>query len=75
MPHDVLRIRLICVLLDTVSHVLKRSKLYKKRLDTFLIYFDRYISFKWSLTLDVRFMIENTIEDLRPGREIRNQAL
>ena len=70
MPHDVLRIRLICVLLDTVSHVLKRSKIYKKRLDTFLIYFDRYISYKWSLTLDVRFMIENTIEDLRPGRQI-----
>ena len=75
MPHDVLRIRLICVLLDTVSHVLKRSKLYKKRLDTFLIYFDRYISFKWSLTLDVRFMIENTIEDLRPGREIPKPSL
>ena len=27
LPHDVLRIRLICVLLDTVSPVLKRSKL------------------------------------------------
>jgi regulator of nonsense transcripts 2 len=75
MPHDVFRIRLICVLLDTIVGVLKRGNVHAKRLDTFLLYFDRYVAFKWSLTLETKFMIENTIEDLRPGRDIPEPSL
>jgi len=67
-PHDSMRIRLVCVLLDTVGKM-KRFRMWNK-IDAFLLYFDRYVAYKWSVPLETKFMIECTLELLRPERDV-----
>lgn len=65
-PGDCFRIRLVCTLLDTCGQYFDRGS-SKKRLDKFLVYFQRYILSKTKIPMDVEFMISDTFEALRPN--------
>ncbi|SGZ02313.1 BQ5605_C033g11201 [Microbotryum silenes-dioicae] len=87
MPDDSFRIRLICVLLDTCGECFDRGQL-RKKLDTFLIFFQTYVLTKRGIPMDVGFMVDDLFEKLRPKTnrfgsleeaekvvsELRNQA-
>ncbi|XP_028304226.1 regulator of nonsense transcripts 2 isoform X2 [Gouania willdenowi] len=73
-PDHLFRIRLVCTLLDTCGQYFDRGS-SKRKLDCFLIYFQRYIWWKKSLDLwtkdhpfpiDIDYMISDTLELLRP---------
>ncbi|XP_036376152.1 regulator of nonsense transcripts 2-like isoform X1 [Megalops cyprinoides] len=68
------RIRLVCTLLDTCGQYFDRGS-SKRKLDCFLIYFQRYIWWKKSVDvwtkehpfpIDIDYMISDTLELLRP---------
>ncbi|KAM6987187.1 regulator of nonsense transcripts 2 isoform 2-T2 [Aplochiton taeniatus] len=68
------RIRMVCTLLETCGQYFDRGS-SKRRLDCFLIYFQRYIWFKKSVEvwtkdhpfpIDIDYMISDTLELLRP---------
>ncbi|KAG8952403.1 hypothetical protein FRC03_012156 [Tulasnella sp. 419] len=63
-PDDFFRVRLVCVLLDSCGMCFDRGSL-KKRLDTFLVYFQYYILCKDPLPMEVDFMLTDTLEALR----------
>ncbi|SCV73578.1 BQ2448_7504 [Microbotryum intermedium] len=65
MPDDSFRIRLICVLLDTCGECFDRGQL-RKKLDTFLIFFQSYVLTKRGIPMDVGFMVDDLFEKLRP---------
>ncbi|KIY66874.1 ARM repeat-containing protein [Cylindrobasidium torrendii FP15055 ss-10] len=69
MPDDSFRIRLICTLLDTCGSCFDRGS-QKKKLDNFLIMFQFYIHCKQPLSMDVDFMVSDTLEILRPKFEL-----
>uniref|UniRef100_A0AAY4E8K6 Regulator of nonsense transcripts 2 n=1 Tax=Denticeps clupeoides TaxID=299321 RepID=A0AAY4E8K6_9TELE len=73
-PEHLFRIRLVCTLLDTCGQYFDRGS-SKRKLDCFLIYFQRYIWWKKSLDvwtkdhpfpIDIDYMISDTLELLRP---------
>ncbi|XP_019633451.1 PREDICTED: regulator of nonsense transcripts 2-like [Branchiostoma belcheri] len=73
-PEHMFRIRLVCVLLDTCGQYFDRGS-SKRKLDCFLIYFQRYIWVKkshptWTeahpFPIEVDFMVSDTVETLRP---------
>lgn len=73
-PEHLFRIRLVCVLLDTCGQYFDKGS-SKKKLDYFLIYFQRYYWFKKKLPLwtedrpfpvDVDNLVTDTIEAVRP---------
>ncbi|XP_078798156.1 regulator of nonsense transcripts 2 isoform X8 [Oryzias latipes] len=73
-PEHLFRIRLVCTLLDTCGQYFDRGS-SKKKLDCFLIYFQRYIWWKKSVDIwtkdhpfpiDIDYMISDTLELLRP---------
>ena len=64
-PDDCFRVRLICTLLDTCGKYFDRGST-KKRLDRFLIYFQRYYLNKEYIPLDVEFMISDCFDAIRP---------
>ncbi|KAG7456293.1 hypothetical protein MATL_G00250160 [Megalops atlanticus] len=73
-PEHLFRIRLVCTLLDTCGQYFDRGS-SKRKLDCFLIYFQRYIWWKKSLEvwtkehpfpIDIDYMISDTLELLRP---------
>ncbi|ELR24703.1 MIF4G domain containing protein [Acanthamoeba castellanii str. Neff] len=64
-PDDCFRIRLICVLLDTCGKYFDRGT-SKKRLDRFLVYFQRYYLSKQYVPIDIEFMVSDAMESLRP---------
>ncbi|XP_041934443.1 regulator of nonsense transcripts 2 isoform X4 [Alosa sapidissima] len=73
-PEHHFRIRLVCTLLDTCGQYFDRGS-SKRKLDCFLIYFQRYIWWKKSLDvwtkehpfpIDIDYMISDTLELLRP---------
>uniref|UniRef100_A0A671TBT7 Regulator of nonsense transcripts 2 n=1 Tax=Sinocyclocheilus anshuiensis TaxID=1608454 RepID=A0A671TBT7_9TELE len=74
-PEHLFRIRLVCTLLDTCGQYFDRGS-SKKKLDCFLIYFQRYVWWKKSLDvwtkdqpfpIDIEYMITDTLELLRPS--------
>lgn len=65
MPHDSVRSRLVCVLLDTCGSYFKRGST-KEKLDRFLIYFQRYLLAKTHLSRDMIFTIDDLFATLRP---------
>ncbi|KAH7108193.1 ARM repeat-containing protein [Auriculariales sp. MPI-PUGE-AT-0066] len=65
MPDDFFRVRLICILLDTVGMCFDRGS-HKRKLDNFITFFQLYIFCKDRLPMDVEFMIIDTLEALRP---------
>lgn len=65
MPNDFFRIRLVCVLLDTVGMCFDRGT-QKRKLDNFLVFFQYYVLCKEDLPMDVDFMLSDSIEAIRP---------
>lgn len=56
-PEDCFRIRMIITLLQTCGHYFGRGS-SKRKLDRFLIYFQRYMLSKGALPLDIEFDIQ-----------------
>ncbi|KAH7925540.1 ARM repeat-containing protein [Leucogyrophana mollusca] len=65
MPDDFFRIRLVCVMLDTVGMCFDRGT-QKKKLDNFLTFFQYYVLCKEELPMDVDFLLSDSLEALRP---------
>ncbi|QCE13682.1 regulator of nonsense transcripts 2 [Vigna unguiculata] len=65
-PEDCFRIRLIITLLETCGHYFDRGS-SKRKLDRFLIHFQRYILSKGALPLDIEFDLQDLFADLRPN--------
>ncbi|KAG6375457.1 ARM repeat-containing protein [Boletus reticuloceps] len=65
MPDDFFRIRLVCVMLDTVGMCFDRGS-QKRKLDSFLVFFQYYVLCKEELTMDVDFMLSDSFEAIRP---------
>jgi regulator of nonsense transcripts 2 len=63
--YNLFRIRLVCTLLDTCGSYFTKGT-HKERLDRFLVHFQRYILRKHFWSSDVKFMIDDTFENLRP---------
>ncbi|XP_064604775.1 regulator of nonsense transcripts 2-like isoform X2 [Liolophura sinensis] len=73
-PEHLFRLRLTCVLLDTCGQYFDKGS-SKKKLDYFLVYFQRYYWFKrncqlWSesrpFPIDIMNMVQDTFETIRP---------
>ncbi|XP_077212935.1 regulator of nonsense transcripts UPF2 [Tasmannia lanceolata] len=65
-PEDCFRIRMIITLLQTCGHYFDRGS-SKRKLDRFLVYFQRYVISKGSMPLDIEFDIQDLFGDLRPN--------
>ncbi|KAL6011590.1 Regulator of nonsense transcripts upf2 [Asimina triloba] len=65
-PEDCFRIRMIVTLLQTCGHYFDRGS-SKRKLDRFLIYFQRYVLSKGSIPLDIEFDIQDLFAELRPN--------
>ncbi|XP_030071863.1 regulator of nonsense transcripts 2 isoform X1 [Microcaecilia unicolor] len=77
-PEHLFRIRLVCTILDTCGQYFDRGS-SKRKLDCFLVYFQRYIWWKKSLDIwtkdhpfpiDIDYMISDTLELLRPKMKL-----
>ncbi|KAH6806703.1 regulator of nonsense transcripts UPF2 [Perilla frutescens var. frutescens] len=64
-PEDCFRIRMVITLLETCGHYFDRGS-SKRKLDRFLIHFQRYILSKGALPLDVEFDLQDLFVELRP---------
>ncbi|KAK3232334.1 hypothetical protein Dsin_004215 [Dipteronia sinensis] len=64
-PEDCFRIRMVITLLETCGHYFDRGS-SKRKLDRFLIHFQRSILSKGVLPLDVEFDLQDLFADLRP---------
>ncbi|KAF5959498.1 hypothetical protein HYC85_000707 [Camellia sinensis] len=64
-PEDCFRIRMVITLLETCGHYFDRGS-SKRKLDRFLINFQRYILSKGPLPLDIEFDLQDLFVDLRP---------
>ncbi|XP_041998089.1 regulator of nonsense transcripts UPF2-like [Salvia splendens] len=64
-PEDCFRMRMVIILLETCGHYFDRGS-SKRKLDQFLIHFQRYILSKCVLPLDVEFDLQDLFVDLRP---------
>ncbi|CAK9142961.1 unnamed protein product [Ilex paraguariensis] len=64
-PQDCFRIRMVITLLETCGHYFDRGS-SKRKLDRFLIHFQRYILSKDALPLDIEFDLQDLFADLRP---------
>ncbi|XP_037486437.1 regulator of nonsense transcripts UPF2-like isoform X3 [Triticum dicoccoides] len=65
-PEDFFRIRMIVTLLQTCGHYFDRGS-SKRKLDRFLLHFQRYILNKGPLPLDVEFDVQDMFAELRPN--------
>ncbi|KAJ8473021.1 hypothetical protein ONZ45_g16451 [Pleurotus djamor] len=72
MPDDFFRIRLVCVLLDTCGMCFERGS-QKKKLDSFLTFFQYYILCKEDLPMDIEFMLTDSIEAVRPKLQLERR--
>ncbi|KAH8549365.1 armadillo-type protein [Umbelopsis sp. PMI_123] len=68
-PDDFFRVRLCCTLLDTCGMCFDRGST-KKKLDSFLIFFQMYRLSKSKPPMDVEFMVMDTLELLRPNLKL-----
>eukprot|EP00271_Cylindrocystis_brebissonii_P022269 TRINITY_DN8510_c0_g1_i1.p1 TRINITY_DN8510_c0_g1~~TRINITY_DN8510_c0_g1_i1.p1 ORF type:complete len:572 (+),score=153.24 TRINITY_DN8510_c0_g1_i1:177-1718(+) len=64
-PDDSFRTRLVITLLETCGQFFDRGS-SKRRLDRFLLYFQRYVLSKAAIPLDVEFDLQDLFADLRP---------
>ncbi|CAH9111210.1 unnamed protein product [Cuscuta epithymum] len=62
---DCFRIRMVITLLETCGHYFDRGS-SKRKLDRFLIHFQRYILSKGMLPLDIEFDLQDLFAELRP---------
>ncbi|XP_010319853.1 regulator of nonsense transcripts UPF2 isoform X2 [Solanum lycopersicum] len=65
-PEDCFRIRMVITLLETCGHYFDRGS-SKRKLDRFLIHFQRYILNKGVLPLDIEFDLQDLFAELRPN--------
>lgn len=65
-PEDCFRIRMVITLLETCGHYFDRGS-SKRKLDRFLIHFQRYILSKGAVPLDIEFDLQDLFADLRPN--------
>ncbi|XP_050209563.1 regulator of nonsense transcripts UPF2 isoform X2 [Mercurialis annua] len=65
-PEDCFRIRMVITLLETCGHYFDRGS-SRRKLDRFLMHFQRYILSKGALPLDVEFDIQDLFAELRPS--------
>ncbi|CAI9767454.1 unnamed protein product [Fraxinus pennsylvanica] len=65
-PEDCFRIRMVIILLETCGHYFDRGS-SKRKLDRFLIHFQRYILSKCALPLDIEFDLQDLFAELRPN--------
>nr|GLL34943.1 Regulator of nonsense transcripts UPF2 [Ipomoea trifida] len=65
-PEDCFRIRMVITLLETCGHYFDRGS-SKRKLDRFLIHFQRYILGKGVLPLDIEFDLQDLFAELRPN--------
>ncbi|KAI5578637.1 hypothetical protein POPTR_008G045400v4 [Populus trichocarpa] len=65
-PEDCFRIRMVITLLDTCGHYFDRGS-SKRKLNRFLMHFQRYILSKGLLPLDVEFDLQDLFAELRPN--------
>uniref|UniRef100_A0A0A9CYX7 MIF4G domain-containing protein n=1 Tax=Arundo donax TaxID=35708 RepID=A0A0A9CYX7_ARUDO len=65
-PEDFFRIRLIITLLQTCGHYFGRGS-SKRKLDRYLLFFQRYALSKGSLPLDIEFDVQDMFAELRPN--------
>lgn len=65
-PEDFFRIRMIITLLQTCGHYFDRGS-KKRKLDKFLLYFQRYVLNKGPLPLDIEFDVQDMFAQLRPN--------
>ncbi|CAI9091024.1 OLC1v1025941C1 [Oldenlandia corymbosa var. corymbosa] len=65
-PEDFFRIRMVVTLLETCGHYFDRGS-SKRKLDRFLIHFQRYILCKGAVPLDVEFDLQDLFAELRPN--------
>ncbi|XP_020684211.1 regulator of nonsense transcripts UPF2 isoform X1 [Dendrobium catenatum] len=63
-PEDCFRIRMIITLLQTCGHYFDRGS-SKRKLDRFLMYFQRYVLSKSQIPLDIEFDIQDMYAELR----------
>eukprot|EP01018_Ginkgo_biloba_P009187 Gb_41555 [translate_table: standard] len=64
-PEDCFRIRMVITILQTCGHYFDKGS-SKRRLDKFLVYFQRYILSKGGIPLDIEFDLQDLFADLRP---------
>ncbi|CAE6470742.1 unnamed protein product [Rhizoctonia solani] len=64
-PNDFFRIRLACVLLDTCGMCFDQGS-QKRKLDNYITFLQLYVHCKASLPIEVDFMLNDTLEALRP---------
>lgn len=64
-PEDCFRLRMVITLLETCGQFFDRGS-SKRRLDRFLLYFQRYVLSKGVIPLDVEFDLQDLFADLRP---------
>ncbi|KAB2078714.1 hypothetical protein ES319_A06G183200v1 [Gossypium barbadense] len=65
-PEDCFRIRMVITLLQTCGHYFDRGS-SKRKLDRFLVHFQRYILSKGALPLDIEFDLQDLFAELRPN--------
>ncbi|KAF2581924.1 hypothetical protein F2Q68_00001683 [Brassica cretica] len=65
-PEDFFRVRMVIILLETCGHYFDRGS-SKKRLDQFLVHFQRYTLSKGHLPLDIEFDLQDLFANLRPN--------
>ncbi|KAG4303994.1 hypothetical protein PORY_002647 [Pneumocystis oryctolagi] len=68
-PDDFFRIHLVCTLLDTCGLCFDRGS-SRKKLDIFLAFFQYYIHTKYPLTMDVEFVLQDTIRLVRSNLKL-----
>jgi len=65
-PSDFLRVRLVCTLLDTCGHYFDRGST-KKKLDTFIAHFQRYLFGKESMPMEMDFAVSDMLDLINPS--------
>ncbi|XP_038690259.1 regulator of nonsense transcripts UPF2-like isoform X1 [Tripterygium wilfordii] len=65
-PEDCFRIRMVITLLETCGHYFDRGS-SKRKLDRFLVHFQKYVLSKGALPLDVEFDLQDLFAELRPN--------
>ena len=63
---DTFRVRLVCCLLETCGQYFDTGSA-KRRLETFLLYFQRYILLKQFVPIDVEFMVADLFDHFLPN--------
>ncbi|KAI9348756.1 armadillo-type protein [Zopfochytrium polystomum] len=68
-PHDFFRVRLCCALLETCGPCFDRGR-QAAQLDEFLAFIQVYLTAKTTVSMDIEFLLSETLELLRPKLSI-----